>query len=72
MDGVPQPTTVQKLVEVLSDEETRRILEVCEGRGFVQLRHQALVRMFYNTGVVWLKSAISWRLTSVWILTRSS
>src|SRR4051794_12808901 len=25
---------VQKLVEVLSDEETRRILEVCEGRGF--------------------------------------
>ena len=50
MDGVPQPTAVQKLVEVLSDEETRRILEVCEGRGFVQLRDQALVRMFYNIG----------------------
>ncbi|MEV6849575.1 tyrosine-type recombinase/integrase [Actinoplanes sp. NPDC051411] len=50
MDRVPQPTAVQKLVEVLSDEETRRILEVCEGRGFVQLRDQALVRMFYNTG----------------------
>jgi integrase/recombinase XerC len=50
MDQVPRPTAVQKLVEVLSDEETRRILEVCEGRGFVQLRDQALVRMFYNTG----------------------
>jgi site-specific recombinase XerD len=72
MDQVPRPTAVQKLVEVLSDEETRRILEVCEGRGFVQLRDQALVRMFYNTGVVWLRSAISWCLTLIWILTRSS
>ncbi len=48
MDGVPQPTAVQKIVEVLSDEETRRILEVYEGRGFVQLRDQALVRMFFH------------------------
>ena len=50
MDEVPRPTAVQKLVEVLSDEDTRRILEVCEGRGFVQLRDQARVTMFYNTG----------------------
>jgi integrase/recombinase XerC len=50
MSGVPQPKAMQKLVEVLSDEQTRQILEVCQGRGFVQFRDQALVRMFYNTG----------------------
>jgi integrase/recombinase XerC len=50
MSEVPKPTAVQELVEVLSDEETRRILEGCQGRDFVQLRDQALVRMFYNTG----------------------
>jgi integrase/recombinase XerC len=50
MDTVPAPTAVQKLVEVISDEETQRILELCHGPGFVQLRDQALVRMFYNTG----------------------
>ncbi|XVU23025.1 tyrosine-type recombinase/integrase [Actinoplanes sp. CA-054009] len=47
---VPKPTAVQELVEVLSDEETGRILDVCRGRDFTQLRDQALVRMFYNTG----------------------
>lgn len=47
---VLKPTAVQELVEVLGDEETRRILEVCQGGGFLQLRDQALVRMFYNTG----------------------
>ncbi len=50
MSEVPQPKAVQKLVEVISDEETRRILEACQGSGFVELRDQALVRMFYNTG----------------------
>jgi integrase/recombinase XerC len=50
MSRVPQPKAVQKLVEVISDEKTRRILEVCQGLGFVELRDQALVRMFYNTG----------------------
>jgi site-specific recombinase XerD len=50
MGEVSQPRAVPKLVEVLSDEETRRILEACQGSGFVELRDQALVRMFYNTG----------------------
>ncbi|GAA0526961.1 tyrosine recombinase XerC [Paractinoplanes ferrugineus] len=50
MSEVPKPKVVQELVEVLSDEQTRRILDVCQGQGFVQLRDQALVRMFYNTG----------------------
>jgi integrase/recombinase XerC len=50
MSRVPQPKAEQKLVEVISDEETRRILEACQGRGFAEVRDQALVRMFYNTG----------------------
>lgn len=50
MSEVSKPKAVQELVEVLSDDETRRILTVCQGQGFVQLRDQARVRMFYNTG----------------------
>jgi integrase/recombinase XerC len=48
MSEVPLPTAVQKLVEVLTDEQARRILEVCQGGDFAQLRDQAFVRMFYN------------------------
>jgi integrase/recombinase XerC len=50
MTDVPQPLTKQKLVQVLTDEQTRRILEACRGTGFLQVRDQALVRMYYNTG----------------------
>jgi site-specific recombinase XerD len=34
MSRVPQPKATQKLVDVISDEDTRRILEVCQGFGF--------------------------------------
>jgi integrase/recombinase XerC len=50
MLGVPQPQTAQKLVEVLGDEEAKRILEAYRGNDFMQMRDQPLVRMFYNTG----------------------
>jgi integrase/recombinase XerC len=50
MLGVSQPQTAQKLVEVLGDEEAKRILEAYRGNDFMQMRDQALVRMFYNTG----------------------
>lgn len=50
MSGVPQPMAEQKLIPVISDDETGQILEVCQGNDFAQLRDQALVRMYYNTG----------------------
>ncbi|GIM92973.1 tyrosine-type recombinase/integrase [Paractinoplanes toevensis] len=50
MHDLPQPRAAQKLVEVLSDAETKQILGACQGNSFIQLRDHALVRMFYNTG----------------------
>jgi site-specific recombinase XerD len=44
------PHPGQKLIPLLSDAETRQILEACKGSSFLQLRDQALIRMYYNTG----------------------
>ncbi|MEV4624589.1 tyrosine-type recombinase/integrase [Asanoa sp. NPDC049573] len=50
MDRVRQPKTPEKLVPVLTAEETRKLLAVCGTASFVDLRDQALIRLFYNTG----------------------
>jgi site-specific recombinase XerD len=50
MERVAQPKTAQKLVPVMRDEDTRKLLEVCKGTGFVQLRDEALIRLYANTG----------------------
>jgi site-specific recombinase XerD len=50
MDRVPQPKTPQKLIPVIRDDDTKKILELCKGKGFVQLRDEALIRLYYNTG----------------------
>ena len=50
MSGVPLPDAGQKLIPLISDDETRQILDACKGSSFLQLRDQALVRMYYNTG----------------------
>jgi integrase/recombinase XerC len=50
MAGVRVPRVGQKLVPVITDAETRRLLDVCKGGGFAQLRDQAIIRMYYNTG----------------------
>jgi integrase/recombinase XerC len=50
MDRIRQPKTPTKLVPVLRDEDTRRLLEVCRGGGFVNLRDEALIRLYANTG----------------------
>jgi integrase/recombinase XerC len=50
MERVRQPKTPQKLVPVMRDEDTRRLLEACKGTGFVNLRDEALIRLYCNTG----------------------
>jgi len=50
MDRVRQPKTPQKLVPVMRDEDTRRLLEACKGTGFVNLRDEALIRLYASTG----------------------
>ena len=50
MDRIRQPKTPQKLVPVMRDEDTGRLLAACKGTGFVNLRDEALIRLYANTG----------------------
>jgi integrase/recombinase XerC len=64
MVHVRQPKVVQKVIPVISDQDTRRLLEACAGNGFAQLRDQALIRMYANTGA-WLSEIGGLLLTDV-------
>ncbi|MEU8011727.1 tyrosine-type recombinase/integrase [Micromonospora parva] len=50
MERVRQPKTPQKLIPIMRDDDTRRILETCRGRAFVDRRDEAIIRLLYNTG----------------------
>jgi integrase/recombinase XerC len=50
MDRVKQPTTQKKLIPVIRDDDTKRVLDTCKGKSFVQLRDEAIIRLYYNTG----------------------
>ncbi|GAA2611401.1 hypothetical protein GCM10010399_47810 [Dactylosporangium fulvum] len=45
-----QPKTPKKLIPVIRDEDTKRLLDGCRGRSFVNLRDEALIRLYYSTG----------------------
>ena len=50
MQRVRMPKTPTKLVPVLRDEDTSLLLAACKGSGFVNLRDEALIRLYANTG----------------------
>jgi site-specific recombinase XerD len=50
MDRVRQPKTPTKLVPVMREAETSKVLEACRGKGFANLRDEALIRLYANTG----------------------
>ena len=50
MQRVRMPKTPIKLVPVLRDEDTTLLLIACKGSGFVNLRDEALIRLYANTG----------------------
>ena len=50
MERVRQPKTPTKLVPVIRDANTAKVLEACKGNGFVGLRDDALIRLYANTG----------------------
>ena len=50
MDRVRQPKTPTKLVPVMREDDTAKVLEACRGKGFVGLRDEALIRLYANTG----------------------
>ncbi|HEX8344702.1 MAG TPA: tyrosine-type recombinase/integrase [Actinoplanes sp.] len=50
MARLRQPRTGTRLIPIISDEDTRKVLDTCRGKGFLQLRDEAIIRMLYNTG----------------------
>jgi integrase/recombinase XerC len=49
MQRVRMPKTPTKLVPVLRDEDTGRLLAARKGTGFANLRDEALIRLYANT-----------------------
>lgn len=49
MERVSQPKMSQKLIPVIRDEETAKVLGTCGGRRFAQLRDEAIIRLCCNT-----------------------
>ena len=50
VDGVRPPQPPTKLIPVISTDDTTRLLESCKGSGFMDLRDQAMIRLYCNTG----------------------
>ncbi len=50
MDRVRQPKVPQKLIPVMGDEDTRKLLQTCVGKSFAALRDEAIIRLLANTG----------------------
>ncbi len=48
-DGVRPPQQPTKLAPVTSTDDTTRLLESCNGSGFMNLRDQAMIRLYCNT-----------------------
>jgi integrase/recombinase XerC len=47
---VRQPKTPKRLIPIIRDDDTKKILDTCKGKDFVQLRDEAIIRVLYNTG----------------------
>jgi site-specific recombinase XerD len=50
MERVRQPKTPQKLIPIIGDEDTAKVLATCVGKSFTALRDEAIIRLLYNTG----------------------
>jgi integrase/recombinase XerD len=51
MGRLRQPKVTEKLVPVFSSGELSRLENTCQGRAFVQRRHQAIMSVFRATGI---------------------
>jgi integrase/recombinase XerC len=50
LDRVKQPKTAQRLIPILGDGDTAKILATCKAKDFLSLRDEAIIRVFYSTG----------------------
>ncbi|MGH9224453.1 MAG: tyrosine-type recombinase/integrase, partial [Acidimicrobiales bacterium] len=51
MARMKPPTVPESPVPVLSDDELRRLLAACEGRGYEERRDAAIIRLFLDCGL---------------------
>ncbi|MFD0575168.1 tyrosine-type recombinase/integrase [Dactylosporangium darangshiense] len=47
---VRQPKTPVKLIPIIRDGDTKKLLDNCKGKDFVQVRDEAIIRLLSNTG----------------------
>jgi site-specific recombinase XerD len=47
---VRQPRKKKKLLPIIGEDQTRRVLDTCNRRTFIGVRDEAIIRMFANTG----------------------
>lgn len=50
MERVKQPKTTKKLIPIIRNDDTTKVLNTCKGKDFVQLRDEAIIRLYSNTG----------------------
>jgi integrase/recombinase XerC len=50
MERVKPPKVEKRLIPVICDDETKKILDTCKGKQFIHLRDEAIIRLYYNTG----------------------
>ncbi|WP_412746001.1 tyrosine-type recombinase/integrase [Krasilnikovia sp. MM14-A1004] len=50
LERVRQSKTEQKLIPILGDADTAKILATCKGKQFTDLRDEAIIRVLFNTG----------------------
>ncbi|GAA3783231.1 hypothetical protein GCM10022225_84380 [Plantactinospora mayteni] len=47
---VRQPKTPKRLIPIIRDEDTKKLLDTCKGKDFVHVRDEAIIRLLSNTG----------------------
>lgn len=50
MDRIPQPSTPEKLIPIVGDDELTALLETCSGKSFLDRRDTAIIRLLMDTG----------------------
>lgn len=50
MERLRQPKVPTRLIPIIRDEDTKKVLDTCKGKDFAGARDEAIVRLLYNTG----------------------
>ncbi|TCO59246.1 tyrosine-type recombinase/integrase [Actinocrispum wychmicini] len=50
MERVRQPQVPTKLIPIIRNHDTTKVLDTCKGKKFIQIRDEAIIRLYSNTG----------------------